>query len=67
MQVKDKLMFRMDIGSGNNFQYYDGLRIYEWPFIKTYTKKKHSNEIQFTLTNNGVRIGKGVKKLVAEY
>ena len=43
------------------------MRVYEWPFVKSYLKKAYSSEIQFLLTNQGLRIGKGVKKLVLEY
>lgn len=52
MQIRDRLKFRMDVGN-NNFllQYFEGQRVYEWPFVKSYLKKKHSSEIQFLLTN----------------
>lgn len=31
-------------------QYYEGTRVYEWPFVKSYLKKNYSNELQFQLT-----------------
>lgn len=58
----------MNVGkNGLLYQYYEGQRVYEWPFVKSYLKKAYSSEIQFILTNQGLRIGKGVKKLVTEY
>lgn len=68
MQIRDKLKFRMSVGNnGYVFQYYEGVRVYEWPFVKSYLKKSYSSELQFLLTIQGIRIGKGVKKLVTEY
>ena len=68
MQIRDRLKFRMNVGQNNNiFQYFEGQRVYEWPFVKSYLKKKYNSEIQFQLTINGLRICKGVKKLVTEY
>ena len=68
MQIKDKLNFRISVGADNfQLQYYEGMRVYEWPFVKSYLKKAHSDEFQFLLTQSGLRICKGVKKLVTEY
>lgn len=69
MLIRDKLKFQMSIGDDNGylFQYFEGQRVYEWPFVKSYLKKGYSNELQFLLTIQGLRIGKGVKKLVTEY
>lgn len=50
MQIKDKLKFRMTAGDSLVYQYYDGMRVYEWPFVKSYLKKDYNNEIQFLLT-----------------
>ena len=58
----------MTVGSnGYVYQYYEGARVYEWPFVKSYLKKDYSSDLQFLLTIQGLRIGKGVKKLVTEY
>ena len=69
MQIRDKLKFQMSMGQTDTyvFQYFEGQRVYEWPFVKSYLKKGFSNELQFLLTIQGLRIGKGVKKLVTEY
>ena len=68
MQIRDRLKFRMTVGENKYaFQYYEGTRVYEWPFVKSYLKKNYSNELQFQLTMQGLRICKGVKKLVTEY
>ena len=62
------MKFRMTVGSnGYVYQYYEGARVYEWPFVKSYLKKDYSSDLQFLLTIQGLRIGKGVKKLVTEY
>ena len=51
MQIKDKLKFRMTVGETDLiYQYYEGMRVYEWPFVKSYLKKNYNNEIQFLLT-----------------
>jgi hypothetical protein len=40
MQIRDKLKFRMSVGGDSYaFQYYEGVRVYEWPFVKSYLKK----------------------------
>ena len=46
MQIKDKLKFRMSVGENNNvFQYHEGTRVYEWPFVKSYLKNDYNNEL----------------------
>ena len=46
MQIRDKLKFRMSVGTnGYIYQYYEGVRVYEWPFVKSYQKKAYSSEL----------------------
>jgi len=46
MWIKDKLKFKMNVGNNDYLlQYYEGMRVYEWPFVKSYLKKAYSSEI----------------------